>query len=55
MRFASLAVLLCSFCFFALADDSGSPAVTPEPTLVVLMAAGMAGIGAVAWRRNRKK
>jgi hypothetical protein len=55
MRFVRLAALLCSFCFLALSDDSGSPAPTPEPNLVALMAAGMAGIGVVAWRRNRKK
>jgi hypothetical protein len=55
MRFLRLAALLCSFCFLALSDDFGGPAPTPEPSLVILMAAGMAGIGVVAWRRNRKK
>jgi hypothetical protein len=55
MRFVRVAALLCSFCFLALSNDSGSPAPTPEPSLVALMAAGMAGIGVVAWRRNRKK
>ena len=55
MRFVRLAALLCSFCFLALSNDSGSPAATPEPSLVVLMGAGMVGIGVAAWRRNRKK
>jgi hypothetical protein len=55
MRFVRLAALLCSFCFLALSNDSGNPTVTPEPSLVALMAAGMTGIGVVAWRRNRKK
>jgi len=36
----------------ALASDS---VITPEPGTVGLMVAGMAGMGFVAWRRNRRK
>ena len=56
MKFLSIAALLCIFCLVAsaIASDSSGPAVTPEPNLVVLMGAALAGIGVVAWRRNRK-
>lgn len=30
-------------------------AVVPEPATVALMAGGMAMLGAIAWKRNRKK
>jgi len=58
MRFVRIAVLLGSFCFLAfsqVADDSGGTTVTPEPSMIGLVAAGLAGVGVVAWRRNRKK
>jgi hypothetical protein len=57
MRFLSIAALLCIFGLMASAiqaSDSTGPAVTPEPNLVVLMGAALAGVGVVAWRRNRK-
>ncbi len=37
---------------YALGFDS---VVTPEPGTIGLMAAGLAGMGFVAWRRNRNK
>lgn len=57
MRLTRVAALLLSFCFVALAvpSDSGGGVVTPEPSMVVLMAAGLTGIGVAAWRRNRKR
>ena len=30
-------------------------AVTPEPGTIVLLGAGLAGIGLASWRRSRKK
>ncbi|HLG98147.1 MAG TPA: PEP-CTERM sorting domain-containing protein [Bryobacteraceae bacterium] len=58
MKLVRVALLLGSFCLLALAqgefnDTANVPAV-PEPSMVVLMAAGVAGIGIAAWRRNRK-
>jgi hypothetical protein len=57
MRILRIAALLGSFCFlaFSLDTDGNAAPVVPEPSLVILMGAAMAGIGAVAWRRNRKK
>ncbi len=57
MRILRIAALFGLFCFLAFSFDSDSnnaPAV-PEPSLVILMGAALAGIGGVAWRRNRKK
>ena len=51
MRFLWIVALVCSFCFVALSqdsDDTGSPAVTPEPSMVVLLGAAVTGIGVVA-------
>lgn len=31
------------------------PTVVPEPATVALMAGGMAMLGVLAWKRNRKK
>ena len=36
-------------------DDQGSPAVTPEPSTIIMLATGLAGVGYAAWRRNRKR
>jgi len=57
MRLVRVAAISLSFCFLALAtpSDSDGVAVTPEPSMVVLMAAGLTGIGVAAWRRNRKR
>ena len=39
-----------------LADTDGSlPAVTPEPSTIIMFATGLAGVGYAAWRRNRKR
>jgi hypothetical protein len=54
MRFLWIVVLLCSFCFLALAGG-GYTVATPEPSMVVLLGAALAGIGVVSWRRNRKQ
>ena len=58
MRLMRATLLSFSVCFLALpalATDTGGPIVTPEPTMVVLLAAGLTGIGVAAWRRNRKQ
>ena len=55
MRTLHIVALLGAFPFLVLANDSGGPTVTPEPNLVVLLAAGLTGIGVAAWRRNRKQ
>jgi len=57
MRLMRVTAVLFGFCFlgFSAAVDSGLPAVTPEPSMVAVMAAGLAGIGVAAWRRNRKR
>jgi hypothetical protein len=58
-RMKSASYVLLSFTFTALligaATDSALPAPTPEPSTIVLLGAGMAGIGFMAWRKNRKK
>lgn len=46
--------LLCAFVMLC-DTDAGGPVVTPEPNTIVLLAAGLAGIGFAAWRRNRKR
>jgi hypothetical protein len=50
-------MLLCSLCVlgFATDDFDDSTSVIPEPSMIVVMGAALAGIGAVTWRRNRKK
>lgn len=58
MKLIGITALLCTFSFLIfgqVADDSGGTTVTPEPTMVAVVAAGLAGIGVVAWRRNRKR
>jgi hypothetical protein len=49
--------LLCCGANIVLAQDSDGtlPSAAPEPATVALMTAGLAGIGIVAWRRNRRK
>jgi hypothetical protein len=41
-----------SLCFAAATVDTST---TPEPATVLLLGAGLAGIGVAAWRRNRKR
>ena len=51
-------LLCCSFFSFLLSatpSDTGTVGVTPEPNMVILLAAGLTGIGVAAWRRNRKR
>lgn len=47
--------LLCCFAVFGLDSDNGNPLVTPEPSTIVMLATGLAGVGFAAWRRNRKR
>ncbi|HEY1341843.1 MAG TPA: PEP-CTERM sorting domain-containing protein [Bryobacteraceae bacterium] len=49
LLFASTACAL-----FAQAGDT-SAVVTPEPGTVVLLVAGLGGLGFAAWRRSRKR
>ncbi len=50
---------LCLLCSLAVLGDSesdtGNPAVTPEPSTIIMLATGLAGVGVAAWRRNRKR
>ena len=55
MKILRFAILCCSLCGCALAFDSDGTSEVPEPSMVVVMGAALAGIGTVAWRRNRKK
>jgi hypothetical protein len=57
MKLVRVAMLLCSLCVlgFATDDFDDSTSVIPEPSMIVVMGAALAGIGAVTWRRNRKK
>ena len=51
-----VAGIFFSFCYLALAlADTGGVAVTPEPSMVALLAVGLSGIGVAAWRRSRKR
>jgi len=57
MRLMRVAAMVFSFCFLAFSynsSDSDGVAATPEPSTIVLLAAGLTGIGVAAWRRNRK-
>ncbi len=47
--------LLCFVAVRAGGADTGTPAVVPEPSTILLLATGLAGIGFAAWRRNRKR
>jgi len=40
---------------FAQAAPDGDFAIVPEPGTIFLMGAGLAGLGYLAWRRNRNK
>jgi len=55
MRTLRIVTLLGIFSVLAFSSDTGTPVVTPEPSLVILLAAGLGGIGVAAWRRNRKQ
>ena len=58
MKWIGIAALLSTFSFLVIAqvaDDSGGVTVTPEPTTIAVVAAGLVGVGVVAWRRNRKR
>jgi hypothetical protein len=51
MRFLSISILtLC----LAPAIFAATP-VTPEPATMLLMGGGLLALGAIAWRKNRKK
>lgn len=50
---ALVGVAVASSPVFALPGDQMT--VVPEPATVALMAGGMAMLGALAWKRNRKK
>jgi hypothetical protein len=47
--------LLCSFAVFADASDGGGVPPVPEPSTIIMLATGLAGVGLAAWRRNRKR
>ena len=54
MKFGLLLVSLASLAI----PMFGAPAdtvATPEPATFLLMGAGLASVGAIAWRRSRKK
>ncbi len=55
MKILRVAALLCTLCFLAFSDTGDGESVVPEPSMIVVMGAALAGIGAVTWRRNRKK
>ena len=40
---------------FAQPAPDGAFAIVPEPGTIFLMGAGLAGLGYLAWRRNRNK
>jgi threonine dehydrogenase-like Zn-dependent dehydrogenase len=46
------ALFAAPLCFAATTVDTST---TPEPATVLLLGAGLAGIGVAAWRRNRKR
>ena len=46
--------LLCSLVMLADTDSGGIP-VIPEPSTIIMLATGLAGVGFAAWRRNRKR
>jgi PEP-CTERM motif len=47
--------LLCSFAMLGDDDNGDGFVVTPEPSTIIMLATGLAGVGFAAWRRNRKR
>jgi PEP-CTERM motif-containing protein len=54
VRIVGLCFLGC-FALLAAFGDTGSPPVIPEPSTIIMLATGLAGVGFAAWRRNRKR
>ncbi len=54
MKTFLFAVAVAAFAAPVYANGSDS-VITPEPGTIGLMAAGLAGMGFAAWRRNRNK
>jgi PEP-CTERM motif len=52
--YSMLALALAASGFAVLSPD-GTGAAVPEPGTILLMGAGLAGLGYLGWRRNRKK
>ena len=46
---------LAATAFAQAVTDAADFAVVPEPGTIFLMGAGLAGLGYLAWRRNRNK
>ena len=40
---------------FAQSNDNVLPSPVPEPASMVMMAAGLAGVAYLGWKRNKKK
>jgi len=54
-RIAAFLFCLCPLAFSFDTDLDQSLLVTPEPSMLAFLGTALAGIGVVAWRRNRKR
>jgi hypothetical protein len=55
MKLARVCFFVSCCCALLAQPNDTTVGVTPEPSTIILLGAGLAGLGVAAWRRNRAK